>query len=74
MRDFHREFFKLAGGMLGCRLQCLGGDVESDHFPARRDGDWIYALLGYIDHAKEMELLCQETISKLHSTAGRALR
>ena len=65
MKSWEREFFKLAGNMLRCRLQCMGGFVTHDrstptNYSRKDNSDWPYALLGYIDHAKEMELLCRE--------------
>lgn len=57
---FEKEFFSLAKWMLGCRLRCMGGDVECD-IP---HGDLAFSLLGYVDHADEMGLLCAEVLEK----------
>lgn len=53
---FEREFFSLAKWMLGCRLRCMGGEVEGEHETGSLEG----ALLGYVDYCGEMQMLCAE--------------
>lgn len=55
--NFQREFLKLAGTYLLCRLRVMGGEVERMTIPP---GDLRFSLLGMTDHSGEMRLLCQE--------------
>ena len=69
---WEREYFRLAGTMMACRLRCMGGDVEGEITPK---GDLVWSLLGYLDYAAEMALVLQE--ARLCSKGGlqvRALR
>lgn len=60
-RTFEREFFSLAKWMLACRLRVMGGSVNGIWDPG---GGLEGALLGYLDYAGEMELLCKEQRGK----------
>lgn len=57
---FEREFFHLAGWMLACRLEVMGGIIEGLNWPK---SDLAFSLLGYLDHTGEMEMLCKEALS-----------
>jgi len=56
-KKFEREFFSLAKWMLGCNLRAMGGIVEGTQIPC---GPLDWSLLGTMDHAIEMRLLCRE--------------
>lgn len=53
---FQREFLGLAKWYLACRLRVMGGDVENWNPGGGLEG----SLLGMLDHAHEMRLLCAE--------------
>lgn len=54
---FEREFFGLAGWLLGCRLFQLGGSVDDWPIP---DSTPAGCCAGELDHWGEMQLLCKE--------------
>lgn len=56
-RRFEREFFQLAGWLLGCRLQQLGGEVEDWPIPNQTPAG---QTAGEVDHWTEMVMLCKE--------------
>ena len=51
-----REFFRLAGTWLACRYCLMGGILEGHAHCGRED----WNLLGMLDFAAEMKLLCAE--------------
>lgn len=57
---FEREFLKLAGTYLACRLEVMGGRVDRNDLPP---GTHLrFSLLGMSDHSGEMRLMCQEAL------------
>jgi len=62
--DREREFFRLAGFVLGCKMRANGGTVEGDSDPrcaTIRDGkDKLGCLLGEVDYSAEMGMILQE--------------
>lgn len=68
---FEREFLKLAGTMLACTLECMGGEIPGRKI-YRNAGESPDVLrrnlelhsLGLVDHCTEMRLLCQETLRR----------
>lgn len=62
-----REFFKLAGVYLACRLKVMGGQVAND-----RTADGLkFQLLGMHDYDREMGLLLRE-VKETRSIGFRA--
>lgn len=59
---FEREFLKLAGTYLACRLEVMGGRVVRDDVAFPELG---LSLLGMTDHSGEMRLTCQEALQGL---------
>jgi hypothetical protein len=66
---FEREFFKLAGWWLVCRLQVMGGlAVGAKHPP-----NLAYDLLGQVDYGWEMRLVVGKELGRpvaIRSTAS----
>jgi hypothetical protein len=61
-----REFLKLAASWLACRLAVMGGTPElPQHVPVTNMPSLGWALLGCVDYATEMRLLCEEWRSSL---------
>lgn len=60
VEDFEHEFFSLAGTMLAARLQVMGGKLDYEGSQPAHDGDMAFHLLGMVDYAGEMRLLCRE--------------
>ena len=61
---FEREFLKLAGVWLGARWCIMGGDIvdAEDRFVYRGAFDWKEVgghMLGCIDNAAELRVICQ---------------
>jgi hypothetical protein len=54
-KKHQREFFRLAGVYLACRLCVMGGEVVG-----HQKGPLDFELLGMKDHAIEMRLLIEE--------------
>lgn len=62
--DDEREFLiRLAPVALGCRLAMMGGCPNlPGHRPVRDFPSLAWALMGYLDYAAEMRLLCKNTV------------
>ena len=61
-QSFEREFLiRLAPNWMRCRLQVMGHPIS--HW--KYGNDLGYAILGMVDYANEMKLLCQEQHSAL---------
>ena len=67
---FERDFLKLAAVWLSCRLHVMGGIVTDDdgvtphgtHIPVTDMHTLGWALLGCVDYAAEMQLICKEVL------------
>ena len=59
---WQREYFRLAGFVLGCKMRANGGTVEGDPFldglPDQREP--VGCLLGEVDYSAEMGKVLQE--------------
>lgn len=70
--SFEREFLKLAGTMLACTLEIMGGKVsnlrEMPKSPnpsqdrSRRNLEFL--TLGLVDHCTELRFLCAESLAR----------
>ena len=67
---FEREFFKLAGWWLACRLQVMGG-LASD---AKHKPNLAYDLLGMVDYGWEMRLVVGKELGRPVSVFSTAVR
>lgn len=58
---FEREFLKLAGTMLACRLALMGGTPDHRlHVPVQDWESLDWALLGMTDYEDEMQHVCTD--------------
>lgn len=59
---WEREYFRLAGFVLGCKMRANGGTVEGDpfldQFPDQRER--FGCLMGEMDYSAEMRAVLQE--------------
>lgn len=61
MKKWEREFMKLAGVWMACRLAAMGGTpVHPLHRPVRNFETLAWAILGSVDYAGEMRELVKE--------------
>ena len=70
VRKFEREFLSLAGVMLSCRHLVMGHQIEDQ--PSTHDGGLAWHMLGMLDYAGEMKLLCEETRASALSPVDRS--
>ena len=61
---WQREFFQLAGFMIGCKMRANGGTVEGDSDPrcahVLHGSDTIGCQIGELDYGAEMHLVLKE--------------
>lgn len=65
MKNFQRNnetlFLHLAGTYLACRLAAMGGTpIMKQHVPVTNFETLGWAMLGMLDYAWEMKLVCKE--------------
>jgi hypothetical protein len=61
VREFEREFLiRLAAVYLGCRWKVMGHRLTGWHCKS----DLAFDLLGMLDYATEMDLMCKEARSR----------
>ena len=78
---FEREFLSLAGTMLACKLEIMGGQIPGrklhriagtrDRAILRRNLE--FSALGLVDYCGEMWLLCREAKTRPQSAGGQQL-
>jgi hypothetical protein len=79
---WRREFFQLAGFMIGCKMRANGGTVEGDSDPrcahVLHGSDMIGCQIGELDYGAEMHLVMKEAgmlpAQRLARCAGRLLK
>jgi hypothetical protein len=71
---WQREFFSLAGFMLGCKMRANGGQVSGDSDPrcalVLSPSDRIGCQIGEMDYSTEMYLVLRESRDAPASTIG----
>jgi hypothetical protein len=64
IHTWQREFFHLAGFMIGCKMRANGGTVEGDSDPrcahVLHGADMIGCQIGELDYGSEMHLVLRE--------------
>lgn len=62
--NFEREFLNLGAIYLACRLAVMGGTpLIPQHQPVKDFNSLGWTMLGCVDYAFEMRLLCRETLA-----------
>lgn len=65
---FEREFLRMAACFLSCRLEVMGGYVlKGWERPTDQATALSYSLLGEVDNAVEMRLMCAESAGPNHN-------
>lgn len=68
---FEREFLIRLGAIyLACRYKVMGGKLAGYHLAK---SDLAYDLLGMLDYAAEMRLICQQRLAPIQPEGRRSV-